>query len=185
MLLANICHSHVPNLVNRYYCTAIAVSQYCTVSQRYYTHKQIIETIQYTSSTYSFFSTTAIQAVPTHRTVPSSRSYCTVQHIVRIDRYYAFFSAHNVVNKRKNTPSSFIFWRQQYSSSPQVLKPFRPYSLQDQDPRVNCAFDWPYFIENTSSRQCVLCPSTPDIGNHFTVYWTTHLVSLGLVIFLE
>ena len=26
-------------------------------------------------------------------------------------------------------------------TSPQVLKPLRPYSLQDQDPQVNCAFD--------------------------------------------
>ena len=100
----------------------------------------ITKSTQYTTSKYSvrihsYLST--IQANTTHRTNPQAVptvQYCTVSIGVPTIQYYTKKQAKI---DRKIEAIQVIL-----SHRPQVLKPlFRPYSLQDQDPRVNCAFD--------------------------------------------
>ena len=133
MLLANICHSHVPNLVNKwYYCTVDTVGQYFTVSQRYYTHNKYIDSEQakYTHSFILFVDNTSRSYSP-YSTLKPFLPYSFKN--TRPYRYYVLFAAHKTSKIRRiNEKLLHSFFDD--SNTPQVLKPFRPYSLQEQDP---------------------------------------------------
>jgi hypothetical protein len=104
-------------------------------------------------------------------------------------RYYVQSTAHVTVqhtqqqNKQNLCIHSFC-WQQYKSYHTVTVPPSRSYcTVSRTRPRqIECVLDWPYFIKNTSSHQCVLS-DTWYIGIHRKVHFTTHLVLLGSVNF--
>ena len=131
IIVANFGHSHVPNIVLNKLRQSIlhTVRTVHGYSETNTQHKANNRNKQSTFILFCRRNTNRSNAPyqPPKPFVLYSLTRCTVS-ILRV-----IFSTQ--IDRHSET-NSFFFRRQQYkSSSPQVLKPFRPYSLQDQDPR--------------------------------------------------